>query len=235
MQLNYKPASQLERFGLRVFNILAKNHKQTFFVGGMIRDLLLKRKITDVDITTQARPEEIISLLKKRAITSDAKHKNFGVILAKQNNFQVEITTLRSEVYGKTRFPKVKFISSSKQDSKRRDFTINALYLRPDKKKIYDFNSGLADIKNKLIRFIGPPDKRIKEDSLRILRSLRFALVLKCRLEPKTKFAIKNNFSTLKTVSQTKMQLEMSKLESKQQRAILQKVINSPGLIDKYF
>ncbi len=227
--------TKLGIFSAQVYFLLVENFPQTYFVGGIVRNVILKKKISDVDIATSATPEKIIGLLKTHGVETSDTNKNFGSIVARRGSHTVEITTFRKDYHTKSRYPKVEFIKSSKVDSKRRDFTINALYLSPKTGKIFDYNGGIADVKKRLIRFIGHPKKRIEEDPLRIVRALRFALILKFKLELKTKAAIKNNLYLTKNLSKNKLEKEINKIQNRNQKNILKKVINSPNLLDKYF
>ncbi len=211
-----------------------ENFSQSFFVGGMVRDNLLKRNILDIDIATSATPEQVIQLLEENKISFDNSYIQFGVVVAKQGNLAVEIATMRKEVYNSSRYPKITYISDPKIDAIRRDFTVNALYMG-DNNKILDYYSGRRDIKNRVIKFIGDPKKRIEQDPLRIIRALRFCLMLNFKLEQKTKLAIKNNFSLINSLTETKIKKEILKLKNEKQKNILKKVINSPETLDKYF
>jgi poly(A) polymerase len=235
MKFNYHPKNKLEKFGVKVYNLLVDNFPQTFFVGGMVRDSLLNKTITDVDLATEATPEQILKILLPPGILADDKHKNFGTITAKQGNLAVEITTFRKDLKSAGRYNKVRFIKSAKIDSQRRDFTVNSLYLSLKNKEIKDYVCGVADIQAKQINFIGKAENRIKQDPLRIIRALRFCLALNFTLENKTKSVIKNNFSLLEQLTKTKIKKEIIKLKSGVDKKILEKVINNPKLLDKYF
>ena len=235
MNLSFKPRTNLEKFGFKVYSALVENFSQTFFVGGMMRDWLLGKKITDIDIATEALPEQTTAALKEAGIKYDETNRKFGSIVAKQGALSVEITTLRKDLKASNRYTKVAFITSPQVDSKRRDFTINSLYFSPKSQKILDFQGGLQDLQKKQIRFIGQADERIKQDSLRVLRALRFVLVLNFKLEKKTKQSIKNNFATIDSLTKTKINKEIKKITNPRQRKILTEVINNPKSIDKYF
>jgi tRNA nucleotidyltransferase/poly(A) polymerase len=235
MRINYKPKTELEKFGVKIYNLLVENFAKTFFVGGMVRDLYLDRKIIDVDIATEATPEEVIKLLNKKKIITNSDFKKFGNVAAKKGKLKIEITTLRKDMRGDSRYHEVKFITSPKVDSSRRDFTINSLYLSLVRGESFDFYGGVHDIGKRLIKFIGNADKRIKEDPLRIIRGLRFALILNFKFEIKTKLAIKNNFSLIQNLSQSRIEKEISKIKNIKQKSILKKVINNSAYLDKYF
>ena len=229
------PKNKLEGFGLKIYFLLVDNFPQTFFVGGMVRDLLLKRKVVDVDIATQSTPDEVAKILSSAKIKFDDRYKNFGSITARRGRLAIEITTFRKDLKSGSRYPKVQFIKSSKTDSKRRDFTINSLYLRLKPFRVLDFNGGISDIKNRLIRFIGRPENRIRQDPLRIIRALRFALILNFKLENKTRRAIKNNLFLAEKLTRTKLNKEIDKIKGEKNKIILTKVINKPKLFDNYF
>lgn len=150
-----------------------KSGHEARIVGGAVRDFLLQKKSCDTDIAITATPTEVIEIYGKcglAVIPSGIKHGSVSVIF---NGKAYEITTLRKDVKAFGRHAEVEFSKSFEEDSARRDFTINAIYM--DKKgEIYDYHSGIKDIREKNIRFIGDPRKRIEEDYLRILRYFRF-------------------------------------------------------------
>lgn len=235
MKISYHPKSQLEKFGLKVYKELVENFPQTFFVGGMVRDLLLNRKIVDVDIATVATPEDVIKILKHRHIQYNDSFKNYGVIIAKQGNKKIEIVTFRKEVYAKNRYPKVTYAQTAKVDSSRRDFTVNALYLQAKTGGILDFYNSIRDLNNRSLKFIGTPSKRIQEDPLRVIRALRFALDLNFTIENKSKLAIKKYFFEVKKLTSPRIVNELKKVLSEKNKKIIQEVINNPQVLDKYF
>lgn len=218
--------TKLEQFGSEIYFLLVENFSKTFFVGGMVRDLLLDKKITDIDIATAATPDQVVEILTAYNINIDKRFKNFGVIIALKGDIKVEITTFRKEVYSGTRFPKVEFVKSPKVDAKRRDFTINSLYYKPDYEEVFDFNSGLEDLRNKQLKFIGRASKRIEEDPLRIVRGLRFKEILGFEFENQTAHAIhKNFFVNIKKISKKKIFLEFEKISDKKIKIKLQKML----------
>jgi len=231
----FKQHTKLEKFGEKVFSVLVENFSQTFFVGGTVRDLLLKKRTVDIDIATVARPEQVIKLLQKAGIICDSKYKKFGVVIAKHKNLLVEITTLRADLPSQNRYPKVRFISSPKLDSQRRDFTINSLYFSQKTKKILDFHNGLNDLEHKIIRFVGNPKIRIKEDPLRIIRALRFALTLDFTIEKKSLGAIKKDFNLTKKLTQTKIKKELNKISGKKIKLLVKNILDNKKILDKYF
>jgi tRNA nucleotidyltransferase/poly(A) polymerase len=225
-RVDYKARMPLEKFGEKIFNLLVENFPQTFYVGGMVRDILMHLKVTDIDITTKAEPDEVVKILANAGVIADTKYKQFGVIVAKDKNYSVEIATFRKDTYSTGRYPKISFVKSAKIDSQRRDFTINALYLSSKSGKILDFHNGLKDLKLKNLKFISNPEKRIKEDPLRIIRALRFAQILNLKLDAATKNAIKNNFSLIKTLTESRAKNELAKIKNANQKKYIQKLID---------
>ncbi|MBL4602134.1 MAG: CCA tRNA nucleotidyltransferase [Emcibacteraceae bacterium] len=181
LQLNIDDEVWLKNPDLRsLMTILNQDSGHARIVGGAVRDALLnifrkqKRKIGDIDIASTLSPQENISLLEKAGITvvpTGIKHGTITVIINKK---PFEITTLRRDISTDGRHAEVEYTKGWNEDAKRRDFTINALYLDIDG-SIYDPLDGLKDIKSAKVRFIGNANKRIEEDALRILRFFRFS------------------------------------------------------------
>ena len=144
-----------------------------FIVGGSIRDALLKRAIKDIDLASSAKPKQLVKIFPK----AKSNFSKYGVVfIPLKNNHKIEITTFRKDSFYKDgrRPEKIKY-SSIKEDAKRRDFTINALFYDPKTEEIIDLIKGLKDLKNKTIRTVGKAEKRFTEDHLRMLRALRLA------------------------------------------------------------
>lgn len=177
-------------------------------VGGTSRDLLLGQEPSDFDFVTSATPEQERSFLPD----ADYSFAKFGSIKIKEEGKEIDVTTFREEgEYKDFRHPSyIRFISSPEEDSKRRDFTINALYLDGEG-NVLDFHGGLKDLREKKIRFIGNPDVRIQEDPLRILRAERFAKRLGFTLEEETDKAIKKLRPLLAKLNPLKVKQEMEK------------------------
>lgn len=179
-----------------------------FMVGGTSRDLLLGQEPSDFDFVTSATPEQERSFLPD----ADYSFAKFGSIKFKEEGKEIDVTTFREEgEYKDFRHPSyIRFISSPEEDSKRRDFTINALYLDGEG-NVLDFHGGLKDLREKKIRFIGNPDVRIQEDPLRILRAERFAKRLGFTLEEETDTATKKLRPLLAKLNPLKVKQEMEK------------------------
>lgn len=153
-----------------LFDIFEDNIR---LVGGVVRDYLINHSTHDIDFATPLKPQQIINTLEQHNIKLHKSALTYGTITAVLNHRTYEITTLRTDIQTNGRHAQVKFINNYILDAKRRDLTINALYM--DKNgKIFDYVSGLKDILQSKIRFIGDPEQRVKEDYLRILRFFRF-------------------------------------------------------------
>ena len=145
------------------------------YVGGCIRKILNKENVDDIDLASNLKPNEICKALKEKKINYFETGIKHGTITAVLEKFKFEITSLREDILTDGRHAKVKFSQNWKEDSLRRDFTINSIYSDKDG-NLFDPHNGISDLEKGLINFIGDPDKRIKEDYLRILRYLRFFL-----------------------------------------------------------
>lgn len=235
MKYKFKANSELEKFGSRVYNALVENFPKTYFVGGMVRDALLKRQVADIDIATSAKPVEVVEILKKYFIGYNIGYINLGVVIASQDAQTCAIATFRQETKSQSRYPKVKFVKSEKEDAQRRDFTINALYLSQKNGKLLDFYKGLSDIKNKKIKFIGEPEGKIKADPLRIVRALRFAMQLKFKLDKSAKKAILNNLALVSQLTKSKLNQELGKLENEKNKILIKAALFDKKILTNNF
>lgn len=217
----------LPKFSLRVHKLLFDQFPKTFIVGGAVRNMLLNVKITDTDIATEATPDQVVKLLKTARIKYSDAYKNLGVIVALKGAQKIEISTFRKEVYSKSRFPKVAFITSPKADSNRRDFTVNALYYNPITKEILDYHNGLKDLQNKSLKFIGPAEKKITEDPLRIIRAYRFSLQYNLQISTDTQSTLNKNKVLINLISKTRVEKEINTVKQKNLQNKLLKVIHS--------
>lgn len=189
---------------------------EAYFVGGSVRDTLLKQDIHDVDIATSAFPEEIKQLFPK-TIDIGIEH---GTVLALVDDEQYEITTFRTEsTYQDYRRPdSVEFVRSLEEDLKRRDFTINAFALKEDG-QIIDLFDGLSDLNHRVLRAVGNPHERFHEDALRMMRGLRFVSQLGFELETQTALAIQENHHLLEKISVERINVEFVKMLLGQERS----------------
>jgi tRNA nucleotidyltransferase/poly(A) polymerase len=205
----------IPEYVIKTTSALKKGRFEAYIVGGCVRDFLMGKEPKDWDITTNAKPEEIL------AIFENAKYENnFGTVLLPIREGEVlkdvlEITTYRSEQgYSDRRHPDVVlFEEKLDKDLERRDFTINALALNPENpEEVIDLFGGRKDIKLKIIRAVGEPSDRFKEDALRMLRAVRFSSQLGFELEPKTQRGIVKLAGSLKFVSKERIKDELIKI-----------------------
>ena len=180
-----------------------------FWVGGCVRDFLLGREPEDIDIATDARPEQIEKLFQHTIPVG----KKFGVIIVIEDQHHFQVATFRSEGdYRDGRRPEKVVFSNAKADALRRDFTINALFYDPISDTTHDWVDGEKDLRAKVIRTIGPPEERFGEDHLRLLRAIRFAAQLNFDIEPETFAAVKALAPKIKLISAERIRDELLKL-----------------------
>ncbi len=191
----------------KIFN---EHNFHIYMIGSTSRDFLMKREIEDYDFVTDATPDEVLSFLD-----CNATYKKFGTLSLKVNNKHCDIVTLRKESeYLDLRHPsKIEFIKDINEDYKRRDFTINAIYIDEDYKVKDVSKDGVNDLNNKILRFIGDPTKRIKEDPLRILRAKRFIVEYGLTPEKETLKALKENKDLISTIKEGKIIEEKRKFD----------------------
>lgn len=195
-----------------IFNNLAtlfnNNGFRLYMIGGTSRDYLLNIDFSDYDFCTDATPDEM------KVFLPDANYtfSKYGSVQLKVDGVHVDITTLRiEENYLDSRHPSsIKFTTKLEDDYKRRDFTINALYI-DEKYNVIDLCDGLKDLENKIIRFIGNPETRLKEDPLRILRAERFQKKLGFVIDNDSKTAIDKYRYLLEKLNPQKVQQELKK------------------------
>ena len=182
------------------------------YVGGCVRKILNKEKFDDIDLATNINPTQLTDCLKKNSISFFETGIEHGTITANIENKNFEITSLRKDIHSDGRHALVEYTTDWKQDASRRDFTINAIYA--DKKgNLFDPYDGAKDLEKGLVNFIGDPDKRIKEDYLRILRYIRFFLNYSKQPHNKeTEKTIKKNISGIKNLSKERLINELEKI-----------------------
>lgn len=203
---------------IQIIGILRKNGHTAYLAGGCVRDQLLGETPKDYDVATSAHPEHIAKLFKKTA----AVGASFGVMLVRDFGPTIEVATFRSDgPYTDSRRPDHVQFSSPEEDAKRRDFTINALFLNPTKDgdEIIDLVHGQADIQARILRAVGDPHQRLKEDHLRALRAVRFAARYNLSIDPETHAAIRQHASELSGVSVERIGDEVRRMMGHPSRA----------------
>jgi poly(A) polymerase len=212
-----------------IVRTLRERGYQAFLVGGCVRDLLLGREPADYDVTTDATPDEVMQIFPR----TWAVGVQFGVVLvpvengaappdntaadagAEPSHRVVEVATFRSDgLYTDGRHPdQVQFTKQAQEDVQRRDFTINGLLLDPlNNDQVVDYVGGREDLRNKIIRTIGDPQRRFQEDKLRLLRALRFAARFGYSIEPNTFAAIRDMAPQIHVVSRERVRDELTKM-----------------------
>jgi poly(A) polymerase len=188
---------------------LQKSGSTAFWVGGCVRDFLLGREPEDIDIATNAKPDQVEKLFKRTI----AVGKKFGVIIVVEGEHDFQVATFRSEDdYQDGRRPEKVTFCDAKADALRRDFTINALFYDPISDTTHDWVGGEKDLRAKIIRTIGKPEERFGEDHLRLLRAIRFAAQLNFAIEPETFAAVKALAPKIKLISAERIRDELLKL-----------------------
>ena len=215
---------------IEVLNIFYHHGYLAYIVGGYPRDKILDIKTSDIDICTSAKPKEIIEIFDTEGV-SDVGYGSVKVIY---KGVKFDVTTFRKDIkYENNRKPiKIKYITDLKKDLLRRDFTVNTLCIDKDENLI-DILDGKIDIDNRIIRTVGNPRYRIKEDVLRILRAIRFASILDFDIDVKTKNYIKKYSYLLKNLSMDRKKEELNKIFSSKNNEKGRKLILGLG-ISKY-
>lgn len=215
---------------LEVLNKFYDNGYLAYIVGGYPRDTLLGIKTTDIDICTNAKPMEIIKIFD----TDKVSDINYGSVKVIYKNVKFDVTTFRRDIkYENNRKPvKIKYINDLKKDLLRRDFTINTLCIDREG-NLVDILNVRKDIDERIIRTVGNPRYRIKEDSLRILRAIRFASILDFKIDSKTKSYIIKYGYLLKSLSCSRRREELDKIFSSKNKEMGRDLIVELG-IDKH-
>lgn len=208
--MNGEEHMDAEGLSRRAIQALKRSGFQAFLVGGCVRDLLLGRPPKDFDVATDATPDRILGLFPD----SNLVGAQFGVVRVRDANAEVEVATFRSDGdYADARRPRnVKYETDPREDAIRRDFTINALFLDTETDEILDFVGGRADLRAGVVRAIGEPAQRFREDHLRLLRAIRFAAGLNFRIEPMTWAAIRALSGAVQTVAMERVRDELTRI-----------------------
>jgi len=196
---------------LEVLKIFENNGYMAYIVGGFVRDYIIGKKTLDIDICTNATPKEIIEIFDCVKISNFS----YGSVNIVYKKVKFDVTTFRKDIkYEDNRKPiKIKYISDLKTDLLRRDFTINTLCMNSNG-EIIDLLNSRVDLENKLIKTVSNPRYKIKEDSLRILRAIRFATILDFEIDSKTKKYLMKYGYLLKKLSKDRKKDELTKIFS---------------------
>ncbi|MET8751826.1 CCA tRNA nucleotidyltransferase [Streptomyces sp. NPDC004667] len=182
-------------------------------VGGSVRDALLGRLGNDLDFTTDARPQDVLKIVRPWADSVWDVGIAFGTVGAQKDGFQIEVTTYRSEAYDRTsRKPEVSYGDSIEQDLVRRDFTVNAMALALPEQRFVDPHGGLEDLAAGVLRTPGTPEESFSDDPLRMLRAARFAAQLDFEVADEVVAAMREMSDRIEIVSAERVQGELNKL-----------------------
>jgi poly(A) polymerase len=211
--------------------LLAEAGHTAYFAGGCVRDKLLGHEPKDYDIATSATPAQVMRIFPG----SNEVGAHFGVVIAKHGGHHIEIATFRTDgSYKDGRRPESVTYSTPEEDAKRRDFTINGLFENPETGEVIDLIGGLPDLKAGILRAIGNPGDRFLEDSLRLLRAVRFSTTLGFPIEPATLNAIRENAHLLDKLPPERIRDEFSKTIVHQNRRKGLELLVDTGLIGHF-
>ncbi|MCL4855564.1 MAG: CCA tRNA nucleotidyltransferase [Bryobacteraceae bacterium] len=193
-----------------IVRTLRQSGYAAFLVGGCVRDMLLGIVPKDLDVATDATPPEVLRLFPQ----AQPVGAHFGVILVPGDGAKVEVATFRSDhAYEDGRHPgRIEFETDPKRDVLRRDFTINAMLMDPDTKEVLDFVGGRQDLESGIIRAIGEPEQRFREDHLRMLRAIRFSARFNFAIEEHTMRAMKSLAPLIRHVSAERVRDELTRM-----------------------
>ena len=212
-----------------VITELKKNNYEAFIVGGAVRDYILHHDINDIDIATSANPREVTRIFSNTKPTGI----KYGTVTVEMSNEKIEVTTFRTDgEYLDNRHPEqVVFGDNAYDDVTRRDFTINGLLMDEDL-RIHDYVGGEKDIENKYIKAIGEPNKRFKEDALRILRAVYFQSKLGFQIEKETRNSMEALKGDILKISRERVFAELIKILKGKHVKRAFKTLQTTGIVD---
>jgi tRNA nucleotidyltransferase (CCA-adding enzyme) len=221
--------NRIDRDAIGICERLRERGKRGWIVGGCVRDLLLGKKVSDWDVATDARPDEVMRIFPRVAPTG-VEHGTVSVLI---RGTPYEVTTLRGETtYSDGRRPDaVVFVDDITADLARRDFTINAIAIDPLAPALIDPFDGQRDLDARILRAVGNPVERFSEDGLRVLRAARFAATLECSIDPPTLAAIEPTLSTYRKVSAERIRDEWIKAMKAKRPSIAFEVMRTTGIL----
>ena len=222
---------------MKIFSLLNEKEDTSRFVGGCVRDSIIGLKTNDIDIATKLNPEDVVKILGSESIKVVPTGVDHGTVSVFSKDFNFEITTLRSDISTDGRHAEVIFSDSWEEDSLRRDFTINSIYLKQNG-ELYDPHNGIQNLKDKKIIFIGNPDERINEDYLRILRFFRFNAFYgnnNLKLSSDSIKACTKNKNKIKKLSSERVQNEFFKILNSSDPYFIVSIMRKIEILDLLF
>ena len=192
---------------IKVLKMIENKGFKAYIVGGYVRDIYLSINSTDIDICTNAKPKDLVKIFKKNVIVDE----KYGSVKLEYKNNVFDITTFRKDIiYKDNRRPsEIEYVEELETDLERRDFTINTMCMDSDGNIIDTFNAK-KEINEKIIKSVGDPIKKLQEDSLRILRAIRFACTLNFKIDKKLDKAIRKNSKLLNNLSYQRKKSELN-------------------------
>jgi len=219
----------MEEAATRIVRRLREAGHEAYFAGGCVRDRLLGRPAHDIDVATDAHPEEVQKLFPRTV----AVGAQFGVIIVLEEGEEFQVATFRADgIYIDGRRPESVTFTTAEGDALRRDFTVNGLFYDPLENRVLDFVGGREDLKAGLLRCIGTPSDRFQEDKLRLLRGIRFAATLDFRIEPATWSALCDHAPSISAVSAERIRDELVKIFTHPSRVRGFDLLEESGLLD---
>ena len=226
-----------DKICMKIFSPLNEKEDTARFVGGCVRDSIIGLKTNDIDIATKLKPEDVVKILGSESIKVVPTGIDHGTVSVFSKDFNFEITTLRSDISTDGRHAEVIFSDSWEEDSLRRDFTINSIYLKQNG-ELYDPHNGVQNLKDKKIIFIGNPDERINEDYLRILRFFRFNAFYgnnNLKLSSDSIKACTKNKNKIKKLSSERVQNEFFKILNSSDPYFIVSIMRKIEILDLLF
>ena len=218
-----KPDSAIE-----IIHQLRQKGHEAYLVGGCVRDMVMKIEPSDYDIATSAPPADIMKIFPY----TEPIGAQFGVVLVIHRGHPFEVATFRSDdAYVDGRRPTSVSFTNAQTDVQRRDFTINGLLYDPIEKRVIDYVSGQADIRDHIVRAIGDPQKRFTEDKLRLLRAVRFGARLGYSIEPGTWAAVCRMAPEIRRVSSERIREELSRILTEGNAATGFRMLHESGML----
>ncbi|MCP4590730.1 MAG: CCA tRNA nucleotidyltransferase [bacterium] len=216
----------------KIVGILQDSGHTALLAGGCVRDSLLGRTPKDYDVVTDASPEEVCALFRR----TEQVGAQFGVVIVRMRGCMIEVATFRTDGdYADGRHPDSVRFATAEEDARRRDFTINGMFMNPVDGRVIDLVGGQADLGDGLVRAIGDPRQRFAEDHLRLLRAVRFAAALDFEIEPATLAAICEHAGRIVEISAERIQQELERILSSPNPSRGWRLLVDSGLADFVF
>jgi poly(A) polymerase len=201
------------RFATEVVRRLRTAGFQSLWAGGCVRDLILGQVPADYDVATDATPDQVIAVLPYRTVPVGISFGVVRVLDPRHDGIEVEVATFRSDgAYVDGRRPQSVVFGSAQLDAERRDFTINGMFLDPLSDELFDYVGGQEDLNRRLLRAIGEPEARLREDKLRVLRAIRLAARFHLQIEPRTEAALRSMAGDVVAVSAERIAQELRRM-----------------------